>query len=302
MKGQGSYMITFFKSLPFHIKTAMNSIRRNLGNAVSSVFAVTVTLILIMLFAVVALNVSGFTVNIEDNVQIFARVDDINDNHEQLQEEIEDIAHVDEVVYSDADEQLEKVMSDGEGLVSIENENPLPAAFYIDVDQGKNVEAVTDKIESMDGIMDASYGGDTITEMINSFNSLRVYGGVFVGIISLLSIFLISNTIRVNIFSRRNEIAIMRNVGASNWFIKVPFLIEGMFIGIIGSIVPILVTIFGYGFLYDSLGGQFFTAMFKLRAPMPFVMQISGVLLGVGVIVGLVGSFISINKHLKWKR
>ena len=295
-------MITFFKSLPFHIKTAVNSIYRNLGNAVSSVFAVSVTLILIMLFAVVAFNVSGFTVNIEDNVQIFVRIDNINENHIQLQREIEDMNSVDKVIYSNADEQLDKIMNNSDGLVSIKNENPLPAAFYVDVDQGKNVEKVTTTIKAMDGIMDASYGGDAISEMMDAFDSIRVYGGIFVCIISLLSVFLISNTIRVNIFNRREEIAIMRNVGASNWFIKVPFLIEGICIGIVGAIIPILLTIFGYGFLYNSLGGTFFTTMFKLRQPIPFVLQISGVLLWIGVIVGIVGSFISINKHLKWKR
>lgn len=295
-------MITFFKSLPFHIRTAMNSMRRNIGNAVSSIFAVSVTLMLIMMFVVVAFNVSEFTVNIEDNVEIFARIDDLNENHRQLKKKIETIPHVSEVEYSDADEQLDKLMDGSNGLQSVKDENPLPAAFYIRVDEGKNVEQVNKKLEALDGIMDASYGGDAIAQMIESFNSLRIYGGIFVFVISFLSIFLISNTIRVNIYNRRNEIGIMRNVGASNWFIKVPFLIEGIVIGIIGSIVPILTTIFGYGFLYDSLGGSFFTAMFKLRPPLPFVLYVSGVLLGIGVIVGVVGSFISINKHLKWKR
>ncbi len=94
----------------------------------------------------------------------------------------------------------------------------------------------------------------------------------------------------------------MRNVGATNWFIKTPFMIEGMFIGLIGSIMPMMLTYFGYRYLYHSMGGKFFTNMFALQSVNSLALSICGALLLFGVIVGMIGSFLSVTKYLKWKR
>ena len=118
----------------------------------------------------------------------------------------------------------------------------------------------------------------------------------------ILAIFLIANTIKLTIYARSNEIAIMRDVGATNGFIRAPFVVEGMIIGALGAIIPILFTVFGYIFLYDKLGGVLFSEMFKLTPPHPFVLQLSLILLGIGMVVGLIGSFMSVTKYLRWKR
>ncbi|MDF9824039.1 cell division transport system permease protein [Breznakia sp. PF5-3] len=300
-------MINFLKSLPSHGKKAVINITRSFGNAASSIFAVTVTLILVMLFTVVAVNIGNFTTNIEKNVQIWARIDTVVDEGEyaRIQEEIEAIKHVDKVEFSDSKEELDKMMTSGNGSEDkdhLKSGNPLPAAYYIDATEGKYVESVSKSIEKIDGILDVNFGGDSISTMIGAFEAVRLYGGILAGILCVLAIFLISNTIRLNIYNRREEIAIMRNVGASNGYIKVPFLLEGMIIGFFGAILPIIVTIFGYGFLYDVMNGNFFTPMLKMNAPMPFVIEISILLLVAGVVVGLLGSLLAINKNLKFKR
>ncbi|MDH6366606.1 MULTISPECIES: permease-like cell division protein FtsX [unclassified Breznakia] len=300
-------MIRAIKSIPYNIKKACKSIVRNLGASVSSIFAVTVTLILIMLFAVAAFNVSSFTTNIETHIQVLARVDTIVEDSQipELEAKLKSIDHVTNVRYSSASEQLDLLINDEKSkgkYNSFKNSNPLPAAFYVDADEGKNVPAIKKKILEMDGIMDANYGGDSVNAMIKGFNSIRIYGGIFIAALSFLAMFLISNTIKINIHNRREEIAIMRNVGASNGFIKAPFLFEGIFIGILGSIIPILLTIFGYGYVYDMLGGHMLTSMFTLLAPLPFVVYLSGILLAIGIFVGFIGSLLAINKNLKWKR
>ncbi len=300
-------MIRVIKSIPYNIKKAWKSIIRNLGASVSSVFAVTITLILIMLFAVAAFNVSSFTKNIETHIQVLARVDAIVEESQipELEAQLKAIDHVVDVRYSSASEQLDLLIQDEKSkgkYNSFKNSNPLPAAFYVDADQGKNVANIKKQILKIDGIMDANYGGDSVNTMIKGFNSIRLYGGVFIGALSFLAMFLISNTIKINIHNRREEIAIMRNVGASNGFIKAPFLFEGIFIGIFGSIIPILLTIFGYGFVYDALGGNLLTSMFKLLPPIPFVLYLNGILLVIGILVGFIGSLLAVNKNLKWKR
>lgn len=94
----------------------------------------------------------------------------------------------------------------------------------------------------------------------------------------------------------------MRNVGASNHFIKVPFMIEGVLIGLIGAVLPCILTYFGYSWLYDAIGGRLFTNLFALQPIIPFTLYVAAVLAACGVIVGLVGSFASTTRYLRWKR
>ena len=137
---------------------------------------------------------------------------------------------------------------------------------------------------------------------VQALNSVRFGGAILVAGLSALAIFLIANTIKLTIYARSNEIAIMRDVGATNGFIRAPFVVEGMIIGALGAIIPILFTIFGYIFIYDKLGGVLFSEMYKMTPPHPFVLQLSLILLGIGMVVGLIGSFMSVTKYLRWKR
>ena len=110
---------------------------------------------------------------------------------------------------------------------------------------------------------------------------------------------IISNTIKITIFSRRREIEIMRLVGASNINIKIPFIFEGLFLGIMGSILPIIATVYGYNLLYDNFDGQLFSPFIKLVEPEPFVLFVSLALLVIGILVGMFGSWRAVKKHLK---
>ena len=138
--------------------------------------------------------------------------------------------------------------------------------------------------------------------MIDTFETIRYGGAVFILALGVLAIFLITNTIKMTIYTRQTEISIMRNVGAGNWYIKTPFMFEGMLIGMIGALIPVILTIFGYGFLYDFLDGQFMSSMFVMQKPYPFTLQIAGVLLLSGAVVGIIGSFLAATKYLRWRR
>ena len=94
----------------------------------------------------------------------------------------------------------------------------------------------------------------------------------------------------------------MRLVGASNGYIRTPFLLEGIFIGLLGAILPIGLVYFGYSYIYTATGGYFFTPLFTLITPQPFLVYISGALAGIAIVVGLIGSYISVSKYLWWKR
>ena len=138
--------------------------------------------------------------------------------------------------------------------------------------------------------------------MMSAFEKVKEGGIIAVLVLSALAIFLISNTIKLTINARQDEIHIMRLVGASNRYIRTPFLIEGVFIGLLGAIIPILIVYFGYEYIYEISGGYFFTQLFTLISPRPFIIDICIVLAGIAAIVGLIGSYISVSKYLWWRR
>ena len=120
--------------------------------------------------------------------------------------------------------------------------------------------------------------------------------------LTVLAIFLIYNTIQITINSRKQELGIMRLCGANNGYITAPLVLEGIFIGIMGSVIPILLTIFGYRYVYERMNGQLVSGILKLIPVYPFVYYVSAFALGIGVVVGLIGSMLSANKYLRWKR
>ena len=138
-----------------------------------------------------------------------------------------------------------------------------------------------------------------VEQLISIFEVVRkICMGTVIALV-LVTAFLISNTIKITIFSRRREIEIMRLVGASNINIKIPFIFEGLFLGIMGSILPIIATVYGYNLLYDNFDGQLFSPFIKLVEPEPFVLFVSLALLVIGILVGMFGSWRAVKKHLK---
>jgi len=297
-------MSKFLRTLPVHFRRTFYNIRRNFASTLSSAFAVMITSTLISVFLICAFNVDRFAQRIEDSIRVSVYLHD-DANKDKVYDELNAIKDVADITYSSKDEQFDAFIKNEQGgkrYQMFEDDNPLMAVYYLDLMDVGKFESVKNAASKIDGVESARYGGDATNNIIYMFDNVRFGGAILVGILSLLAVFLISNTIKININNRKEEIGIMRNVGASNWFIKIPFLLEGMMIGIIGTILPILITIFGYGILYTNVKGQFFTSLLKMYAPFPFVYQISLVLLLVGIIVGLFGSLHAVNKYLKWKR
>lgn len=300
-------MISFFRALPKHTKTAFLSIFRHLAMSLSAISAVTVTLVLLAVFLIIAGNVSLFANNIENDVSIHVV---LNENVEkqkditQAEKEIKQINGVRSVKFSDKDAELELMIKErGEELAMYRGkENPLNNAFFVYVNNADNVEKVTDEIKKLSFVSDAVYGGNSVKQMVQIINMVRTGGSIGVLLLTLLALFLISNTIKMTIYARNTEISIMRNVGAANWYIKVPFMLEGMLIGLLGSILPCLFVYFGYPYLYEVMGGQLVTSMFTLKQSTPFVLQVCSTLTLFGMLVGLIGSFFSTGKYLRWKR
>ena len=179
------------------------------------------------------------------------------------------------------------------------DENPLQDTFVVKVTDVKHLSDTAEKFKTYDKVVNVKYGESLVNKLLRMFNIVR--NGCVIAVIALILVtaFLVGNTIKITIFSRRQEIQIMRLVGTSNTVIKLPFLIEGFVLGVIGAIIPILLTIYGYSFLYDYSGGNLFTELVVLVKPSEIVYSSSLVLLIVGGIVGMFGSVRAVRKFLK---
>ena len=180
-----------------------------------------------------------------------------------------------------------------------EGENPLQSTFILKVKDVRQIKETATTIKNIDKVTLVKYGETMIDRMISVFDIIKTACLIIVGALILVTVFLISNTIKITIFSRRNEINIMRLVGTSNSVIKLPFLFEGFLLGAMGSLIPIIITIFGYTYLYESMGGVILSNLVELATPTSIVYGTSLVLLIIGSVVGMFGSSRAVRKYLK---
>jgi len=284
-------------------------VKRHGAMSFSSASAVTMTLLIIGAFVILNFNLQHIVENVEGNVQIHAKIETNVDSAgiTQLQKQIEAIPGVRDVQFSSKDQELESFIASygdqGELFrMYVGEKNPLRNAFLIETDTGDDIEPVAAKLRALQGIENVNYGGEGTITLVNSMEKIKRISFLVVAALSVIAVLLISNTINTTINARKEEIFIMRTVGASNGFIRWPFIIEGIIIGILGSILPIGILCGGYYYLYNLLGGNLFSTLFSLIPPMNFIVYLGGGLLAAGVLVGAIGSFISVSKKLWWKR
>ncbi|MBQ4253960.1 MAG: permease-like cell division protein FtsX [Erysipelotrichaceae bacterium] len=292
-----------------NFKEAFQGLFRHFAMASSSAIAITITLIIVSALTMIIGNIDRISTSMETEIQIYAKIDDsiADSDIGVLQDQVKAISGVAEVVYSSADNELDRFIEaygeDGSIFEIYREDNPLSRVFLVKVDSNiASLSTVAAKMEALVGIGEVDYGGATTEDFITVLNGTRKVGYIIVLAMTVLAVFLIYNTINLTIDARKDELAIMRFVGASNAYIRNPLVLEGIFIGILGSIAPVLLTIFGYNYLYSSFDGKLVTGMLKLMEPYPFVYMVAGFLVILGVAVGLVGSFLAASKTLRWKR
>lgn len=290
------------------IRDSIKSVFRNFSLSVASIACITITLIVVAISMILSMNVNKFTELIERDVTIVAFLD-LDVTQEQIQAIEQEILRVDNVdqdsvIFKDKMAISEDMMSSSEVFKSMmsdwtREESPIQDTFQVKVIDIENIGKTADKLKEIEGIEIVKYGEGMVEQLVKVFDVIRK-GCIYIVIaLILVTAFLITNTIKITIFSRKREIEIMRLVGASNINIKIPFILEGLLLGILGSIVPVLLTIIGYRAIYDHFNGVLFSQLIKLVKPEPFIYLISLVLLGIGMIVGMVGSARAVKKYLK---
>ncbi len=296
-----------FRRINRNIRDAFKSVIRNFSLSIASISCITITLIVVALSVVLSLNVENFTESIRKDVTVVIFLDnDVTKNEiENIEKSIYKTNNVAELTFKTKEQTASEFGKENPAFESIVNswkngENPLLDSFMLKVNNIEMIEDTVKEIKKIDGVNNVNYGEEIVRQLIVVFKVVEKACLWAVVALVLVTSFLIANTIKLTIYSRKTEIEIMRLVGASNTAIKMPFVIEGLFLGIIGSIIPICLTIYGYVALYNFFDGKMFASpLAKLIPPSPFIYTTSLLLLVIGILVGMFGSYRAVRKHLK---
>ncbi len=287
-----------------NVRDAFRSVVRNFSLSLAAITCITITLILVALSMVITANVNNFTKTLEEELSIVVYLnEDVSaETENEIYSNISGLEGVEKATLKTKEEwkkEIQSYSSELDATLSYLEDNPLLDSVIVKVKNINSISYVASIIRNYDGVKSAQYGEETVDKMIAIFDIVKKATLVVVLALILVTAFLISNTIKLTIFSRKSEIEIMRLVGTSNFVIKQPFIIEGFFLGLIGSAIPIIVTIYGYILFYDHFDGYLFSHLIELIKPMNLVWYISGVLAILGGIVGMFGSGRAVRKYLK---
>ncbi len=295
-----------FRILGRNIRDSLKGVVRNFSLSLASISCITITLIVVSIAMLLTYNVNNFASNVEQDVTIvvFMNVDITAEQTDDVLEKIKQIDGIESYTYQSKMQIAEEMMSESEVFKNImadwtEETSPLQPTYQIKVEDINEIGTVAKQIENIDYVETVKYGEGMIEQLVSVFEVIReVSIGIVIALI-IVTAFLITNTIKITIFSRKNEIDIMRLVGASNINIKIPFILEGLILGLIGSIIPIILTTYGYTSLYNNFDGQVLSSFIKLVEPTMFIYKLSGLLVAIGIAVGMFGSWRAVRKHLK---
>ena len=286
------------------IRDSFKSIFRNFSLSMASIICTTITLILVAIALFLSYNVRQITTTLEHELTVVAyfKRDVTEEQKIRIENDLKTMENVDEYRIKTKEEwkaEMGKEQEILETTLDYLQDNPLLDSLIVKVKDVNNLKSVAEKLRKYDFIENAEYGEGMVENIIGIFDVISVGTIAIVIALVVVTAFLISNTIKLTIVSRKTQIEIKRLVGASNVAIKLPFVFEGFFLGILGSIVPVLLSIYGYTILYNTTGGYLSTKIMTLVEPFPFVLIVSGFLVVVGSVVGMIGSWLSVRKHLK---
>ncbi|MBQ7515566.1 MAG: permease-like cell division protein FtsX [Schwartzia sp.] len=292
-----------FSTIEYVIREVFFSFRRNSWMAIASVSTVAVSLFVFGMFLVIVMNMNKMIDTLESQVEISVYLEDSVAQAQigRVEEKIASMQGIAEVRFIDRDTALarfrERLGEQQFLLDALGEKNPLPNGFEVRVHRPDMVKTAAAAIGQIEGVEVVKYGQDVVEHLFDITRLIRIFGVALMFLLAGATLFIISNTIRLTVIARRKEIAIMKYVGATDWFIRWPFLLEGVFLGCIGGLVAAAVLWGAYGMItakvYETL------AFFPLIPAHPFLLYILLVILVCGVLIGALGSTISLKRFLK---
>jgi cell division transport system permease protein len=287
----------------YFIQEVFRSLRRNNWMSFASIGTVAVSLFVLGVFLLLVLNMNRMASALESQVQISVYLEDglKADDRQDIASDIEALQGIESIRYISKDEakaRLEDRLGDQKYLLdALGDKNPLPDSFEVVVKSPDLVETAAKAIDRMDGVQEAKYGQDVIEHLFAITRLIRIFGLVLMVLLAGATLFIISNTIRLTVFARRKEIAIMKYVGATDWFIRWPFLLEGMVLGFVGGVIAAVALRSFYAAMAAKITDTL--TFFPLMPQYPSMNYITVALLLTGMAIGALGSALSLKRFLK---
>lgn len=295
-----------FRVLKNIIKQGFQGVWRNRGMGLASISSITAVLMILGVVIILILSLNNVALEIRtkfDEVQIFLNNDLETDEINYIEDSIKDIDGVLSATFLSKEQGLElmkeEFQEDSYLLEGLEEDNPLQNSYIIQLTDIKYADGVVEKLKLVDGIEDIKYYKDIIDKLMVVTNYVRLGGIIVIGVLVLVSIFIISNTIKLTVTARRREINIMKFVGATNGYIRGPFILEGIVFGLIGALLSILLLNYGYEYFFNSVNDKLYVLFtVYLVAPSLLIKDITIIFTAIGVGIGALGSIISLKRFL----
>lgn len=289
-------------TINYYFREAFQSVLRNSWLSVASIGVVAVSLLILGSSLLLVLNANSIAANLESSVEIslFLKEETSSDEIEALEKEIKAMPEVTEVKFvskAQALEEMKKNFGDKQDILTgLEEKNPLPDALRIKTSVVDQVAPLAYQLESFDAVDQVRYGQGVVEKLLALSKWVRTAGLVTMVLLGIAAVFLIATTIRLSVFARRKEVGIMKMLGATNWFVRFPFLLEGMFLGLTGSLLAVVAVYYGYLSLIGSI--ELSLPFIQLISDRSLLVPLVESLLGLGLVIGVAGSMISLRKFL----
>jgi cell division transport system permease protein len=291
------------RTLEYFVKEAVASLRHNGLMSLASVSTVALSLLILGMFLLMVLNLNHMAATLESQVQVSVYLqDDLNEEDaSSVGQQLSKIPGVKKVEYVTKDQALQRFkerLGEQQSILNALGEtNPLPNGYDIKVERPEEVKGIAQAIANIKGVENVRYGKEIVENLFSITKMVRTFGMILIMFLAFAAMFIISNTIRITVFARRKEIGIMKYVGATDWFIRWPFLIEGMTLGFVGALVAVLLIMKTYAVVTGHVAESI--AFLPILPRYPMLMYLTVFLLWVGTAIGAIGSAISLRKFLK---
>ena len=290
------------RTFKYFAKESINSIRRNRVMSFASVSTVAAALFVFGVFMLMALNVDKFMQTVESKVEIKAFLNDSVTTLKQqgIEDQIRQIIHVKSINFESKQQALvnfkKELGSNSDLADGLELDNPLPASYVIKVDKPENSMSVSNQVSKITGIGKVNDGKEIVDQIVKVTRFIKIISIVIMIILGVIAISLISNTIKLTVYARKREISIMKYIGATDWFVKWPFIMEGILLGLLGAILSIALLILGYSFVSKAVSTGII--VFSLVPPKEIVTGLIYQFSLIGMVIGGIGSLLSIRRFL----
>ena len=296
------------KKFNYIFRQAFKSMWRNRMMGLASIGSVTAVLIILGFVLIIVLNVNNVamvTKETFDEIAVYLKDEVEDDQIDELGKSFKEIDGVLGVAFQTKDYALEQLKEDwGENAFLLEGlrNNPLPNTYIVQLEDVSKSEEVIKQIQTFEGVENVMYYKDAVNSLIKIADFVKSTGAGIIIILLLISVFIISNTIKITVLNRQKEIELMQYIGATNGYVRGPFMIEGIMLGLLGSIVAILLIFMGYNYIINYLAGRYIALLSGMSGYLVGVEMVFNdliiIFLTIGIGIGILGSLISLKKFL----